>query len=143
MSRQKGESMPKRHHVFVYGTLRQGDVRGGALEGYRCVSRKAVLPEFRMHHLGGFPGIVAVEDETRTILGEIYEIDQKCLELLDRIEGHREEDPKSSFYRRTEVEVAFQEDEKLEYLDCWTYVFNNPERIKHTPIIESGDWMNR
>lgn len=146
MSRQLARSVPKEqeHRVFVYGTLRQGESRRGALEESIEISKKAQLAGFKMYHLGGFPGIVRIKDDEKAnpILGELYQINENTLAVLDRIEGHREEDPRSSFYRRTEVSVLVPgKDAKPTFISCWTYVFNDPRRIKNCPVIESGDWF--
>lgn len=148
VSRQSSRSTPKepKHRVFVYGTLRQGESRRGALEEATEISKKAYLIGFRMYHLGGFPGIIRLTGGERgeAIVGELYQIDKKILDRLDIIEGHREEAPESSFYRRTEVRVLVpkeSEEEKIGFTTCWTYIFNNPARIKSCPVIESGDWF--
>jgi len=130
--------------VFVYGTLRRGDCRNGALEGYECLSREAHLQGFHMKHLGGFPAIVP--DPDQKVLGEIYRIDKECLAQLDRIEGH------PHFYRRTKVlvfdvgvtqrEIKGETKKVHKGFHCWTYVFADPSRITDCPIIKSGDWFS-
>lgn len=148
MSRQRARSVPKEpeHRVFVYGTLRQGGSRRGALEEATEISKKAYLVGFKMYHLGGFPGIIHLSSGERgePIVGELYQIDERTLARLDMIEGHQEERPEASFYRRTEVQIVVPregENKKAEIFTAWTYVFNNPARIKSCPVIESGDWF--
>ena len=146
MSRQRVRSVPKEpeHRVFVYGTLRQGESRRGALEEATEISKSALLIGFKMYHLGGFPGITQLAEGERgkPVVGELYQIDEKTLSRLDMIEGHREEHPEDSFYRRTMVHVVVPgKGGGRAGVPCWTYVFNNPARIKNCPVIESGDWF--
>jgi len=142
---QRGKPKGQGHKVFVYGTLRQGESRRGALEEAIEISKKAYLFGFKMYHLGGFPGIIQLEDgeKAEPILGELYQIDEKTLARLDTIEGHNEERPESSFYRRTAVSAFVRQEEGKDVLffSCWTYVFNNPAHIKRCPVIESGNWF--
>lgn len=122
--------------VFVYGTLRQGDCRAGALADYPEVELDARVQGFRMLNLGAFPGIIPGEGE---IKGEVYEIDAACLRLLDGIEGYREDDPENSLYRR---EKAMSYDSRgKEIGETYLYVFNRPSRADLSKVITSGDWL--
>jgi gamma-glutamylcyclotransferase (GGCT)/AIG2-like uncharacterized protein YtfP len=134
-------------HVLVYGTLRQGDSRGGVLANCECVAPEAYLDGFLMLHLGGFPGIIPGEGRVR---GEVYEIDEAVLKSLDAIEGYRESSPRHSLYLRQEVTAFDPEgepvaDDEGEPLVIFTYVYNSSrDRGGYVPsdqIIESGDWF--
>ncbi len=82
------------HHLFVYGSLREGQGNHYHLDGGRLIARTQV-EGYRMFSLGGFPGIQALEGAI--IEGEVYEIDDTILARCDRLEGH------PNFYERTLV----------------------------------------
>ena len=126
--------------AFVYGTLRQGDCRGGVLEGYECISPDAKLYGYKMLHLGAFPGIVPGDPED-VVIGELYEVDEAAVRTMDGIEGYRKDDPKGSLYVRTPVEVEVEDN--LFFEDVYTYVFNQAGRRTHARVIETGDWFNQ
>lgn len=128
--------------VFVYGTLRQGDCRSGVLQDYPCLASEAYIEGFDLLNLGAFPGIVPGEGRVR---GELYEIDEVCLRVLDGIEGFRKDDPKHSLYLREQVvvEVPSDGEEELFFPDVYVYVYNierGADRMR--PVIESGDWFD-
>ncbi len=134
------------HYVFVYGTLRRGDSRFGVLDESRCVAEVAFADGFQMLHLGGFPGIVPGDGR---IVGEIYEIDDDTLALLDGIEGYHEDDPKRSLYLRQEIDAFYEDGGSIPGVGTaegriLTYVFNEDGGRMRSgrDVIESGDWFD-
>ena len=119
--------------VFVYGTLRLGDVRGGVDSFEEMLAPEAYIEGFDMLDLGGFPGLVPGDNRIR---GEVHEY--KHLHTLDMIEGYQEKDPKSSFYIRRKVNVETPEGVTK---GCWVYCLNRIPTRPKLPIIESGDWF--
>jgi gamma-glutamylcyclotransferase (GGCT)/AIG2-like uncharacterized protein YtfP len=73
--------------VFLYGTLKRGGVSHHLLAGQRLVGAARTRPEFRLHQLDGYPGMVRAPDGGRSIEGEIWEVDPACLARLDEWEG--------------------------------------------------------
>ncbi len=126
------------HLVFVYGTLRQGDSRGGALSRCKCVSLEARLHGYALLHLGGFPGII-LEEGTEPVRGEVYEISDEVLARLDGIEGFREEHPDTSLYLREKVTIQGSDGESLQ--GVYTYIFNRETGDRDYRRIRSGDWF--
>jgi gamma-glutamylcyclotransferase (GGCT)/AIG2-like uncharacterized protein YtfP len=127
-------------YAFVYGTLRKGDSRFGVLDGCECVAAEAYLDDFQMLHLGGFPGIIHGAGRVR---GEVYEIDDDILAMLDGIEGYREDDPKHSLYLRETIHPVHADGGSVG--ECLTYVYNVDRwRDSDRPykIVESGDWFD-
>jgi len=124
--------------VFVYGTLRTGDRRGNVLDPSLMVCEKAFVKGFTLHDLGSFPGVLEGEGQVR---GEMHTIDAKTLEILDHIEGFRQDDPKSSLYIRKVVPVMDESDQVIG--NAWIYIFNTSRSYTRPapPIIESGDWF--
>ena len=126
-------------YVFVYGTLRKGDCRFGVLKECECIAEEAYLDEFFMVSLGGFPGILPGKGRVR---GEVYDVNEETLSILDGIEGYREDDPKNSLYTRQVVQTFLANGEKVG--DCFTYIFNasRSSRERKFNVIESGDWFD-
>ena len=83
--------------VFVYGTLKRGGALHHALESSEFLAVGA-LPNYALHDLGWFPGIVP-EEGTLT-RGELFRVDEETLADLDQIEGT------PSLYRREIVSVV-------------------------------------
>ena len=73
--------------VFVYGTLKTGGDNHGFLAGQRLLGEGRTRPEFRLHELDGYPGMVRGPVPGRSIEGEIWEVDPDCLARLDDLEG--------------------------------------------------------
>lgn len=72
--------------LFVYGTLKSGLSNHGWMRGQTFLGRAVTAPRYRMHDLGGYPGMV----ETGVgvpIEGEVWEVDAACLRRLDVLEG--------------------------------------------------------
>lgn len=73
--------------VFVYGTLKKGCCNHHFMMGQRFVAEAATAPIYRMHNLGGYPGMVRVGEGGLSITGEIWEVDDAALAGLDELEG--------------------------------------------------------
>jgi gamma-glutamylcyclotransferase (GGCT)/AIG2-like uncharacterized protein YtfP len=83
-----------KHLVFVYGTLKRGFVRHHALREQRYIGIARTEPKYGMFGYGGYPALVdetlaeasGITAKTR-IFGELYEVDDACMQELDKIEG--------------------------------------------------------
>lgn len=95
--------------VGVYGTLKQGYGAHGMMNGE--FKGNFILPEFQMHHLGGFPGIVPSSEKSRNVELEVYELMASSIHRLDSYEGV------PSLYRRYSGES--------EIGTIYFYVFNH------------------
>jgi gamma-glutamylcyclotransferase (GGCT)/AIG2-like uncharacterized protein YtfP len=73
--------------IFVYGTLKRGDVRSENLRSQRFIAAARTRPEYRMVDCGDYPGLVEVETDGREIEGELYDVTPECLLELDDVEG--------------------------------------------------------
>jgi gamma-glutamylcyclotransferase (GGCT)/AIG2-like uncharacterized protein YtfP len=73
--------------IFVYGTLKRGGTSNGFLASQRFVGAAVTEPAFRLYQLDGYPGMVAAQRGGCSIEGEIWEVDQECLQRLDKWEG--------------------------------------------------------
>lgn len=127
---------PAPRHVFVYGTLRRGDVRD--------INRLIPPPRFvgfastpgQLYHLGSYPGIV-LGGET-TVFGEVYAITPALERVLDEIEEVWPQD--TGEYRKRDVVVRMASPSPEATLVCLLYEIA-PARVIGKMVIEEGDWV--
>jgi len=72
--------------IFVYGTLKKDMCRNHVLKDQRYLGVALTRNNYLLFNCGGFPGLVPSKDEGQ-VWGELYEVDEECLEKLDVIEG--------------------------------------------------------
>jgi gamma-glutamylcyclotransferase (GGCT)/AIG2-like uncharacterized protein YtfP len=147
--------------IFVYGTLKREQLRG-RLWPRPALSIEPAIANGTLYDLGSYPGLVGGD---QLVLGEVWTFRcddlQETLLVLDRIEGF---DPKSDtgeYVRRViQVEVlpashasnaaasASRETEPEEdsTLSAWTYLYNDPLRLRLARRIEAwteaaGHWV--
>jgi len=124
-------------NVFVYGTLRPGGtgVVPDDIRYYPQVEthvRRAIparLSGAVVHNLGTYPGARPGEGE---IQGEVLQVDEKALYIMDQIEGHPD------FFLRDKVIVSTDAGP----LSAWIY-WAPPDMVAGSPIIQNGDWLKR
>lgn len=115
--------MNTQHLLAVYGTLRKGYGNHRLLNGARFI-RDQWLAGFIMCGTS-IPFVFSSRLPGQEIKIEIYEVDQKTLERIDRLEGH------PNWYRREMVETDVGR--------AWIYLVQE-DGVRHMPIIKSGDW---
>ena len=122
------------HHVFVYGTLRQGDDNDINLlkptPFFVGPSKVAGM----MYHLGAYPGVVLNDALEDNIVGEVYAITPELEVVLDEIEMIYPQQRDEYSKRRVVVRVGARQ------LSCLFYEIN-PAYILGKPVIASGDWV--
>ncbi|HYW58035.1 MAG TPA: gamma-glutamylcyclotransferase family protein [Polaromonas sp.] len=124
--------------VFVYGTLRRGDVRD--------INRLHPSPRFvamgkiagTLYDLGPYPGIVL--GGAGRVVGEVYEVSLELERVLDEIEEVWPQ--QTGEYQKREVTVQGVESRvsDSQELHCFVYEIST-NRIQGCPVIASGDWM--
>ncbi|MDP1740354.1 MAG: gamma-glutamylcyclotransferase family protein [Hydrogenophaga sp.] len=127
-------------HVFVYGTLRRGDVRD--------ITRLQPAPQFIgmasvagvLYDLGPYPGLL-LGGESR-VTGEVYAITTELERLLDQIEEVWPQ--QTGEYSKRELAVQMDEDGARTVAGpvCLVYEIN-ASRVDGCPVIPSGDWRRR
>ena len=97
--------------LFIYGTLKRGHSRAGAMEGQRFLGDARTASKYRMFDSGEYPGLVEADDGV-SIKGELWEVDQACLDVLDELEG-----TSINLFRRATVELQppHENDQTLAY----------------------------
>jgi gamma-glutamylcyclotransferase (GGCT)/AIG2-like uncharacterized protein YtfP len=91
--------MSETYKLFVYGSLKKGYHNHFLLEEAKFLGKKTI--KGTMYSLNHFPGVV-LKGESE-IEGELYEVDDKTLNLVDRLEGYIEGDDENSLYIRKKV----------------------------------------
>lgn len=104
--------------VFTYGTLRRGHVNHDLLKTSKFLGEFETGPGFTKI-TKGLPYLV-VDSDGVGCTGELYEVSQLTLSLLDRLEGSPD------WYVRTLIKVY--DLEKDIGVDAWTYIMPK-ERI--------------
>lgn len=112
--------------VFVYGTLLRGEANHRLLEHSTFVGYARTPAAYRLHSLGGFPGMVLGGNSI--VEGEVYDVDVATLARLDRLEGH------PSFYRRMWIRLG-------NGTRALTYLLPQ-HRVSERAVIASGNWRD-
>ena len=89
--------------LFVYGTLKRGDVRAPLLDGQRFVGESSTAPRYKLFSTGDYHALVEAEPlgiTGQSVRGELWEVDPPCLARLDLEEGVDE-----GLYERKQIEM--------------------------------------
>ncbi len=74
-------------NIFVYGTLKRGHRRHGALREQTFLTTAHTDRSYALYSLGSYPGLVETDfDGGDRIAGEVYCVDRDCRRRLDEIE---------------------------------------------------------
>lgn len=87
--------------VFVYGTLKRGGSNHAFLAGQRYLGAARTAPGFTLYSLGDYPGMVRAPGDTAGVTGELWMVDDACLDELDKLEGLDE-----GLYERTSLRLG-------------------------------------
>lgn len=116
--------MENNHLIFVYGTLRKFHGNHQLLKDARFYGVGTSKDRYSMYIAGGYPYVTSAETRY-PIVGELYNVDDATLEMLDKMEGH------PHYYERKEIIVIVNE---VEYC-AWMYV-----RDPHGKLMPTGDY---
>lgn len=100
--------------LFVYGTLKRGDVRATLLNGQRYLGQAQTAPRYRLFNVGDYPALVEatpLDLPGRSIEGELWLVDDACLARLDEEEGVDE-----GLYERGTIELVGSPARAMTYL---------------------------
>jgi gamma-glutamylcyclotransferase (GGCT)/AIG2-like uncharacterized protein YtfP len=137
------EPMPTaaRRHVFVYGTLRRGDVRDITHLQPPPVFVGMASVQGVLYNLGDYPGLL-LGGEGR-VTGEVYAINAALEQQLDSIEEVWPQP--TGEYNKREVEVQLRQHQANHEASeavgvlCLLYEID-PARARGRPVIRGGDW---
>ncbi|QHJ00853.1 gamma-glutamylcyclotransferase [Xylophilus rhododendri] len=121
-------------YVFVYGTLRRGEVNDiNLLRPAPKYLGAASIPG-RLYSMGWYPGLVM--DGCMAVVGEVYSVSHSVEQRLDEIEGLLPEPTGEYAKRELEIEV----NGKL--IRCFVYEIA-PALVAHLEPLADGDWLAR
>ncbi len=134
-----GAHQPLPNRVFVYGTLRRGECRAGAMtERIAPVEVAPASTRGVLFDLGEYPALTLDADAGADdgVHGELftYEDVRPLLPLLDRIEGFEGHGARHSLYERSVVPVQTS----AGIAHAWVYFMR---QRPDAPRIVSGDWV--
>ena len=89
--------------LFIYGTLKQGQARSSLLDRQTFLGEAKTEPHYRLFNCAAFPCLVETEDGV-CVEGELCQVDDACLALLDQVEGIA-----TGLFERREVRLVGQE----------------------------------
>jgi gamma-glutamylaminecyclotransferase len=113
--------------LFVYGTLKRGGCRHGALAKQRFRGEARTQPLYALHDLGDYPGLLKTETG-QEVVGEVYEVDGALLPWLDTVEGAPE------WFKLEPIQLRGYSEE------VWSYFYQGDAGER--PMIPSGHWTN-
>ena len=129
-------------YVFVYGTLRAGEVNDMS----RAAERHGIAaPEWvgaahvngRLFDFGTYPGLV-IDEEGAPIRGDVYRIEDALVPVLDEIE-HVYPGVEGLFrWHRLHIDVDVEG--RSDQIDCLIYPVA-AAAVEGLPRIEGGDWV--
>lgn len=73
--------------LFVYGTLKRGQINHHLLASEKFVATARTRPGFRLYELDGYPGLVPDREDHDGVIGEIWAVGPNALTALDAFEG--------------------------------------------------------
>ena len=126
--KKAGEPM---YDLFVYGTLRSGEMYHGLLGASRLVASPARVRGVLVDTGHGYP---AMRDGEGEVCGEIYAVDDETLARIDELEDYYGPgDPRNLYERVTRTARTGEGD-----MDVLVYV---SDRFAEATAIPSGDWV--
>jgi gamma-glutamylcyclotransferase (GGCT)/AIG2-like uncharacterized protein YtfP len=127
--------------LFVYGTLRKGNVN--AMAQYLASHAEFVTDGWfqgRMYRISYYPGVIASEDQTERIYGEVYKLNnpQAMLNILDDYEECADHHDQPAEYKRVYVSITGINGSV--YKSVWIYLYQ--WSVEGKTQISMGDFMH-
>ena len=118
------------HRIFVYGTLMEGERNHRLIESQECEG-EGFIHGFNLYNLGYYPGIRPSRHPEHIVHGEVYLVDDRTLEQVNRLEGE------GSLYILQYVDVTM--DDKV--VTAGVYVYNH--KCQKSSRIYTGYWKQQ
>lgn len=123
--------MGKEKLVAVYGSLRKGLYNSNIMEDSELIGMYDTLPIYEMYSIGGsYPGLI--HGGNTSIKMEVYKVNQKVLDRLDRLEGYEKGKEEHNHYNKLEINTPFGK--------AYTYIYNRG--VERLVRVDSGDWKS-
>jgi gamma-glutamylcyclotransferase (GGCT)/AIG2-like uncharacterized protein YtfP len=111
--------------LFAYGTLKKGHKNNHLLDGASFVSENCTVDKFQMLDMGDFPAVVK-ENPVSSIIGELFNVDDRTLSAIDGFEG--------KWFRREEVILKGS-------CVAWMYFLSDDVSYEGCLSIVPGIWL--
>lgn len=107
------------HRLFVYGTLKRGEVRSWVLaeDPDSHMVGLGYIDNFVLYDMGTFPAVV--DGAGGTVIGEVWEVSDETWATIERIEGY------PSLYQRYLVAATIIE--TSEYMETFVYCLTSEQ----------------
>ena len=106
-----------RHEIFVYGTLKRGFGNHHYLRSAKFIATGRTKNKYALY-AAGIPFVVK-DNQVTNIIGEIYEVDDATLAIIDSLEGHPD------FYKRMQVPIIANDQDQTSIV-AWLYFCSEP-----------------
>ena len=116
--------------LFLYGTLMPNEGNHRLIERHVRSARPATI-EGVLVDLEAFPALIPGDG---IVEGMLLELDDRAMEITDRLEGFHP-DGNHSLYVRKEVIARLDDGEEVQ---AWTYEYANPSAIANRPRLVIG-----
>jgi gamma-glutamylcyclotransferase (GGCT)/AIG2-like uncharacterized protein YtfP len=129
-------------YVFVYGTLRAGEVN----DINRAAERHGIAPpqcigaahvNGLLFDFGAYPGLV-IDEEAGLVRGDVYRIEDALVPVLDEIEDVYP--GVEGLFRAHRLHIEVELDGRRDQVDCMIYPVASGA-VLGRPRIEGGDWV--
>jgi len=86
--------------LFLYGTLKRNHCRHFAVQHEEFVGEARTVPAYRLFDIGSYPGLVDAPGHGLSIRGEVWNVSDRTLAMLDEVEEVEE-----GLYERREISL--------------------------------------
>ncbi|WP_066308738.1 gamma-glutamylcyclotransferase [Bacillus sp. FJAT-29814] len=122
-----------KNYVFVYGTLRRHERNHRLLQTAELVAEQAWTKGELFDTGLGYPALKL--SETGTVYGELYQVSEQELSLLDQLEGYKD-NAQDNLYERPKRTIYHDRGETEAYV--YTIASHNEGMLR--TLIPYGDW---
>lgn len=119
-------------YMFVYGTLRKGEVNHKIIQGASCLHEQAYVQGLLFDTEYGYPGLIENE-KLENVYGELYSLPESLLSSIDELEGYRE-GRKDNLYDRVIRPVTTD----IGKVEAIVYLYNDASHL--TKAVDYQDW---
>ncbi len=126
------------HHIFVYGTLKEGFANFGINAGRRVPGVFLTAQRYPLFIIGQYflPWLLNQPGSGEHVLGQVFEVDEEVLQDMDALEQINDE----GWYSRVKIQVQEVGAPNLVHLQAFVYFGaserSSTEHIHAGPLVE-------
>lgn len=119
------------HHVFVYGTLKEGFANFGINAGTRVPGVFRTVQSYPLYIMGEafLPWLVNQPGRGEHVIGQVFQVNEQVLRDMDALEQIDED----GWYARIEIEVQEVSLQDAQPVRAFVY-FGSSERLSREPV---------